>query len=73
MMMEMNQDLAQVPQQNSHTVEHCPASDNHIVGEEKRDFAIPGAQVTWWHCQTCLGWHVVLIDIETETVNRTSD
>jgi hypothetical protein len=39
---------------------YCPQTGKRIVAEKHKQFGIPSGQVTWFHCEACGGWHIVI-------------
>jgi len=43
---------------------YCPSTGKRVVAENHKRFAIPhNAQVTWFECEACRGWHIVIDNI----------
>ncbi len=42
---------------------YCPSTGKRIVAENHKRFTIPNAQVTWFECEACRGWHIVIDNI----------
>lgn len=38
----------------------CTHTGKRIVAESSSQFILPDGQVTWFHCEACQGWHVIV-------------
>jgi hypothetical protein len=39
----------------------CPITQQWtIVENRKAYFSIPGGQASWWYCEECHGWHILV-------------
>lgn len=43
---------------------YCPQTGYQVIGVERKHFALPGRQLTWWYCPYCLSQHGAIIDDE---------
>lgn len=41
----------------------CPHTGKRVVAESYKRFDIPGGRVTWFHCEACQGWHIVIDNV----------
>lgn len=46
---------------------HCPTLYQQVWRHEFKQFAIPGGQVIWWHCEVCQGWHAVVMSDDSKS------
>lgn len=39
----------------------CPITQKWTIVENKKAyFSIPGGQASWWYCEECNGWHILV-------------
>ncbi len=51
---------------------YCPQTGKRIVAESQKQFNIPNGQVTWFQCEACQGWHIVIDNLNPENTNFNS-
>lgn len=49
----------------------CVYTGKQIVAQSSSEFIIPNGKVTWFHCEACHGWHVI-VDNNTPISPETS-
>jgi lipopolysaccharide biosynthesis regulator YciM len=45
--------------QNQEIQTYCPLTGVRVLEYGSKQFTISGMSVTWWHCPTCNGWHIL--------------
>ncbi len=45
---------------------YCPLTSKLIVAEVSQMFDIPNGRFTWFHCESCGGWHLVIDNLSPE-------
>lgn len=43
---------------------YCPHTGKRIVAERYKQFDIPSGRVTWFRCEACQGWHIVIDNMD---------
>jgi hypothetical protein len=41
---------------------YCTVTGKRLVAESHKQFDIPDGLVTWFQCEACQGWHIVIDD-----------
>jgi hypothetical protein len=43
---------------------YCPHTGKRIMAEKYKQFDIPNGRVTWFRCEACQGWHIVIDNVD---------
>lgn len=43
---------------------YCPHTGKRIMAEKYKQFDIPSGRVTWFRCEACQGWHIVIDNVD---------
>ncbi len=46
----------------------CPQKAKFLVAEISDQFIVPNGQASWFQCEACQGWHVLIDNKSTEEV-----